>query len=286
MISNPEDFDKVVASMSDGNNGITNQQRGDYNDFVKHLQKRGVAGDERLDKNNLGSNMLTQYIKDNPKTSLTHESILPLQHDLANSRQWSIENGGVPKQKLTDKQLDEFANYSGSEGIVAPTKDLNKKLDEYGLKNAGELYDPIKEDMSKGENVKNIHQDWIATTAAKAIARAKSLGIPPTPEAFEENKKVIFGNDKYADTVLNNKDFKNKFPNYISVVAHIYKDRSEQFDKQQEESHMPNHKVIDGKVGSRMTALSFNDDYMKAHADDPKVKTDKAAEAAVENIRP
>lgn len=286
MINSVEDFDKVVASLSDegGGDKITNQNRKDFNTYVAYLKKRGLAGSEKLDKNNLGGNILKQYIKDNPKTTLTPDLIIPLQHDLASARQWSIDNGGVPKNKLTKEQLDEFANYSGGEGVVAKTSDLNKKLDEYGLKNAGQLYDPIQDDVTKGDNVKNIHQDWIATTTAKAIARAKSLGIPPTPEAFEANKKVIFGDDKYADTVLNNETFQQKFPNYISVVGHIYKDRSNEYDKQQEEAHMAGHKVIDGSAGSRMTALSFPDDYMKANENTPEQKTDELAASTVQNI--
>ena len=284
MISNPEDLKKVIASMKDGNKGVTNQQRQDYNDFVGHLKKRGVAGEDKLDKNNLGKNMLSQYIKDNPKTTITHESILPLQHDLANQRQWSIQNYGVPKRELTKDELDEFSNYSGKGGKVAVVKDLNKKLDEYGLKGAGLLYQPIQDDLTKGDNVSNIHQDWIATAASRAIAKAKSLGIPPTPEAFEVNKKVIFGNDKYADTILNNKEFQRMYPNYISVVSHIYKDRNDNFDKQQQEAHMSNHKVIDGQVGSRMTSLNFSPEYMKSQENAPEEKTKQAAESTVENI--
>lgn len=285
MIKSVEDFDKIVGSMGGGDDKpITNQQRKDYNDYVKYLQKRGIAGSDKLDKNNLGKNLFAQYVKDHPKTSLTPDLIVPLQHDLANVRKWSIENNGVPQTKLTDKQLEEFANFSGADGAVAQVKDLNKKLDEYGLKGAGNLYDPIKDDLSQASNVTNVHQDWISTTAAKAIAKAKALGIPATPEAFEENKKVIFGDDKYGDTVLNNKDFQRMYPNYVSVVAHIYKDRSSDYDKMHADSHMADHKVIDGEAGSRMTSLTFPDDYMKAQ-EKPESETDKDALAAADNVK-
>jgi hypothetical protein len=264
MIDNTEDLDKVISSMADGNSSVTNQQRNDYNDFVRHLDKRGVAGSEKLDKNNLGKNMLTQYIKDNPETSITHDSIIPLQHDLANQRHASIQNGDVPKKKLTNAELNAFSNYSGKKSEEVNVNDLNKKLDEYGLKGADRLKQPVTADMTNSKEVTSAHQDWIATTAAKAIGKAKSLGIPPTPEAFEANKKLIFGNDRYADTVLNNEDFQKMYPNFVSVVAHIYKDRSSEFDKQREDSHMADHKVIDGKVGSRMTSLNFTPEYIKS----------------------
>jgi hypothetical protein len=121
MIESIEDLQAAIAG-GDEDKKVTNQNRQDWNDYVKHLQKRGVAGDPKLDKNGLGKNMLAQYIKDNPSTSLTPEMVSPIQHDFANYRQWAINNIKAGKgefAKGTDennfmKELSIVDNYPGS----------------------------------------------------------------------------------------------------------------------------------------------------------------------------
>lgn len=266
MITNVQDYEKVLASMPSGGedkNKVTNQNRQDWNDYTAWLKKRGVAGNAKLDQNNLGGNLLKQYIKENPKTTLTPDLIIPLQHDLANLRGWHIDNNGVPtKGNLTPQQLEDFSNFSGGDGSVSSTEALNKKLDEYGLQGSEHLREPILKDMTDSKNVKSVQQNWIAAATARALAKAKSLGIPATPEAFEQNKKVIFGNDQYADSILNDKNFQMVYPNYIKTVAKLYTDRSNEYDKQLEDSHMADHKVIDNNVGSRMTSLTYPQEYI------------------------
>ena len=121
MINSLEDLQSALGG-GDDDKKVTNQQRGDWNKYVQFLKKRGISGDVKLDKNNLGKNMLAQYIKDNPSTSLTTDIVSPIQHDFANYRQWAINNikqGKGEFAKGTDennfmKELSIVDNYPGS----------------------------------------------------------------------------------------------------------------------------------------------------------------------------
>lgn len=126
-------------------------------------------------------------------------------------------------QKLTVDQLSAFSNYAGGADLT-DVMAFNKALDSYGLKGAGLLYQPYDDDISKGGNtITGARQDWIGSEARRAIANARRLNIEP--DAFDANQKVIFGGDRYGDTVLNNPVFAKQFPNFKEVVRNIYKDR-------------------------------------------------------------
>lgn len=63
--------------------GIAPTVRKDWNDFLDYLDKKGVGGKTDLDKRDqsLGLNYLSQYRKENPKTSITPEIIPQIQYD-------------------------------------------------------------------------------------------------------------------------------------------------------------------------------------------------------------
>lgn len=90
MITNEDDLKEAIGHEEEKQ--VTNQQRQDWNQYIQYLQKRKLAGDPSLDTNNLGKNMLAKYIKENPNTSLTVDSVIPIQKDFANYRQWAIDN--------------------------------------------------------------------------------------------------------------------------------------------------------------------------------------------------
>lgn len=69
---------------------ITNQHRSDWNNYVKWLEQQGLKGDPRLDKGDYGKQVLAQYIKSNPNTSLTVDLVKPIQSDFANYRNYAL----------------------------------------------------------------------------------------------------------------------------------------------------------------------------------------------------
>jgi len=124
MVTSLEQLDKVLNSMGSGGDEppVTNQQRNAWNQYVQYLQKRGIAGDPKLDRNGLGKNLFLQYIKDNPNTGLTEDSPMAIQHDFANYRQWAInqiKSGKGEYAPGTDentfmKELSQIDGYAGS----------------------------------------------------------------------------------------------------------------------------------------------------------------------------
>lgn len=70
---------------------ITNQVRSDWNKYIDYLRSKGIAGSPDLDRNGLGNQVLQQYIKDNPGTSLSLDIVKPLQSEFIKLRQWGLD---------------------------------------------------------------------------------------------------------------------------------------------------------------------------------------------------
>ena len=71
---------------------VSNQNRADWNAYVDFLRTKGVAANPALDKDGLGFKYFDEYVKSNPKTSLTRDVILPIQKDLLDYRQYQLNN--------------------------------------------------------------------------------------------------------------------------------------------------------------------------------------------------
>ncbi len=70
---------------------IDNRVRSDWNKYVDYLRTKGLAGNEILDKGGYGNQVLQQYIKENPSTSLTVDIVKPLQSEFMKYRQWALD---------------------------------------------------------------------------------------------------------------------------------------------------------------------------------------------------
>lgn len=66
---------ETVTPNEDGGLVVTDKVKSDWNDFLGYLDKKGVRGKPELDKGNLGNQYFQQYLKENPKTSLSVEII-------------------------------------------------------------------------------------------------------------------------------------------------------------------------------------------------------------------
>lgn len=132
MINNLEDLYSAMGG-GDDDKPVTNQQRQDWNSYTEYLKKRGMAGDPKLDKNNLGKNMLAQYIKENPNTSLTLDSVIPIQHDFANYRQWSLDQIKQGKMEFAPGTTQEnyMRELSRIDGIPGQYTTRHKFSNEY-----------------------------------------------------------------------------------------------------------------------------------------------------------
>lgn len=114
MISSLEDLKAAIGG--DDDKPVTNQQRRDWGNYVDWLDKRGMKGHPDLDKNNLGKSMLSKYIKENPSTSLTSDSVIPIQKEFSNYRNWSIDQ--VKKGKMAFGEGVDEHNYMKELSVV------------------------------------------------------------------------------------------------------------------------------------------------------------------------
>lgn len=74
---------------------VDNEGRTAWNNYVEWLQKKGMAGKPELDKNDLGKQLLNQYMTEVPNSGLTKDNVVPIQKDFQNYRTWAI-NKGIP----------------------------------------------------------------------------------------------------------------------------------------------------------------------------------------------
>lgn len=103
-------------------NTITNQNRQDWNNYIDYLKTKGLAGNPLLDKGGFGVQVLQDYIKNNPNTSLTVDMVKPIQSDFSNYRNFALDQvkqnkaAFAPNTNETNfmTELSKLDNYGGS----------------------------------------------------------------------------------------------------------------------------------------------------------------------------
>jgi hypothetical protein len=63
---------------------LTPKQRQDWNTYVDWLDKKGMKGHPDLDKKDISFQYLDQFIKENPSTSLSRDTVKPIQDEMTN----------------------------------------------------------------------------------------------------------------------------------------------------------------------------------------------------------
>lgn len=70
---------------------ITPEMMTEWNRYLNFLDSKGVRGSADLDKQGKGFSYLDEYIKANPKTSLSRDAVPAIQEALKDYRKWTIE---------------------------------------------------------------------------------------------------------------------------------------------------------------------------------------------------
>lgn len=76
---------------------VDNKTRQDWNDYVDWLDKKGLKGHPSLDHNEKGFQMIDQYRKENPGTTVSREMVTPIQQEFSKYRDYAlgqIQKGG------------------------------------------------------------------------------------------------------------------------------------------------------------------------------------------------
>ena len=91
--TNPTDSTKnkiEIGIKKESKETITNQLRNDWNNYVQWLESKHLKGDASLDHNGKGIQMLLEYIKEHPGTSLSVDKVDDIQEEFRRYREWSL----------------------------------------------------------------------------------------------------------------------------------------------------------------------------------------------------
>lgn len=84
---------------------ITNRVRADWNKYNEWLNSKGLKGSSLLDKGGLGYKYFDDYIKQNPTTSLSRDTLPLVRQELLNYRQWVLDESKKPAN-IRQAELD------------------------------------------------------------------------------------------------------------------------------------------------------------------------------------
>lgn len=112
---------------------VSNKVRQDWNAFIDFLESKGIKGNPQLDSNKLGNQYLNEFIKENPKTSLSESLIVPIQNDFQNYRKFALERikKGEAKFGIGVNEDNFMKNLSNVDGIVGQYTSQVKFPPEY-----------------------------------------------------------------------------------------------------------------------------------------------------------
>jgi len=121
---------------------ITDQLKGEWNGFVNYLKQKGYSGSPVLDARdqNMGKQLLNEYVQQNPNVSLRYEHVPEIQQWLNQYRQ--AQWGNIQKNNIQSeaKTYDQFMpNLSATDGWLGsktsqalfPVNIMNGKVTGY-----------------------------------------------------------------------------------------------------------------------------------------------------------
>ena len=105
---------------------VSTKLRGDWNNYTTWLKGKGMQGHPSLDKNDLGGQMIDQYQKENPTTSVNRAAIIPIQQELIKYRNYAINELRNKRWQLVDSE-----NPNGR--FVTPTENLDTYMKDLSI---------------------------------------------------------------------------------------------------------------------------------------------------------
>ena len=105
---------------------VSSKLRQDYNDYLGWLDKKGLKGHPSLDKNDLGGQMIDQYQKETPNTSVNRAAIVPIQQELSKYRDYSINQLRTGKAQLSDDKTPQGRFVKPNENLDNYMKNLSQ----------------------------------------------------------------------------------------------------------------------------------------------------------------
>lgn len=114
---------KPTGSGGDEDAQVSNKLRSDWNDYIDWLERKGLRGHPSLDTQDNGGKMIDLYRKENPYTSVSRETIIPIQNEFQKYRNWSLDqikqgkaNLNLPKGATIDDYMKDLSIVDGIAG--------------------------------------------------------------------------------------------------------------------------------------------------------------------------
>jgi hypothetical protein len=97
----------VAENKIESNERATEKNLEDWNGYLALLSSKHLRGDASLNKDNLGKKMLEEYIKDNPSTSLSEETVKLIQKEISTHyKDWVVKRWKANTAMIGDKMFD------------------------------------------------------------------------------------------------------------------------------------------------------------------------------------
>lgn len=97
----------TTPNVEGNSSDVSTKLRSDWNNYTAWLEKKGLKGHPSLDHNDLGGKMIDQYRKENPTTTVSRETIKPIQAEFSKYRDWVI-NEAKNKRAIIDVPQEQF----------------------------------------------------------------------------------------------------------------------------------------------------------------------------------
>lgn len=145
----------------------------DWNDFLLWLDKKGIKGNPKLDKGDLGNKYFNEYLSTHKDTSLNKDIIPLIRKSYTNLRDYNIQ------QILAGK-----STYQGKSGAGTDTTDFMKHI--------------VLNEQSKDPNYVGQHltRTYFPATEFKQYEDGKLQSVEKTPTASKEDVQALIEKTK------------------------------------------------------------------------------------------
>jgi hypothetical protein len=90
---------------------INTQTMTEWNSYVDWLKQRGLSGHQNMNHIDFSKSTLDQFRKENPNTTLTYDSVLPIQQAIRSYRDYAINQIKTGKGVAPPDTKPDFSNF-------------------------------------------------------------------------------------------------------------------------------------------------------------------------------
>lgn len=98
---------------------VTNEIRSDWNKYIEWLRSKKLAGDQSLDHKGKGVQLLQDYMKEHPETTISLEKIDDIQEEFKRYREWSLNEIKAGRSAFSEgvSEKNYMTHLSDADGI-------------------------------------------------------------------------------------------------------------------------------------------------------------------------